>query len=79
ILDISTAKDPLLNMGLTTTQLANRFGLNPSSISNCLYKQPDKFSQWSQKKDPEGISWQKTQKKKGRSSLFIPGQNTDKK
>ncbi|MGK7937510.1 MAG: hypothetical protein AB4206_17220 [Xenococcaceae cyanobacterium] len=62
------------NLKLTRSQLGKRLGLNPKSISNFLYKQPNDFSQWTRKKDPEGIAWQKDSKKEGRTYFFIPVQ-----
>ncbi len=59
------------NTQLTRTQLGKRLGLNPNSISNFLYKQPDQFSQWTKKKDPDGLAWRRTEKK-GRSYFFTP-------
>ncbi len=65
------------SLKLTRSQLGKRLGLNPKSISNFLYRQPDDFSQWTQKKDPEGIAWQKSDKKEGRSYFFIPVQTVN--
>ena len=72
--DDSTEREELR---LTRSQLGERFGLNPKSISNFLYKQPENFSDWTQKKDPEGIAWQKEGKKEGRSYYFIPVQTVN--
>jgi hypothetical protein len=67
------------NLRLSSNQLAERLGLNRDTITNFLSKQPNKFSQWTQKKDPEGLAWQKTEKQgRGRSHFFSPVQ-TEKK
>ena len=70
------AKNTSSPMQLTRIQLGERLGLNPKSISNFLYRQPNEFSKWTQKKDPEGLAWQKTEKK-GRSYFFTPVQTTN--
>lgn len=66
------------NLQLSRNQLAERLGLNPKSISNFLSKQPNEFSQWTQKKDPEGLAWQKTGKQR-RLYFFIPIQTENQK
>lgn len=66
------------NLRLSRNQLAERLKVNPRSISNVLYQHPDRFSQWTQKKDPEELSWQ-TVEKKGRRYVFAPIQTANQK
>ena len=60
------------NMELTADELAERLKLKPRSVLSILYEKPAEFPQWSQKRDPDGIAWQRSDKKKGRVRLFIP-------
>lgn len=62
------------NKQLTKNELAERLGVTPNTIVNFLYKEKEKFTQWTQKKDPENIGWTRTQEKKGRNFLFAPVQ-----
>jgi hypothetical protein len=62
---------------LSRTQLAQRLRLNPKSISNFICSEPEKFSQWTQKKDPEGIAWERTKEKQGRSFFFVPAKKVN--
>jgi hypothetical protein len=66
------------NLRLSRNQLAERLKVNPRSISNVLYQHPDRFSQWTQKKYPEKLSWQ-TVEKKGRRYIFAPIQTANQK
>jgi AraC-like DNA-binding protein len=60
------------HLELTLEDLAKRLNASPRTVRNTFYKARAEFLQWSQKRDPEGIAWQKSNKKKGRSSLFVP-------
>ena len=62
---------------LSRTQLAQRLKLNPKSISNFICSEPERFSQWTQKKDPEGIAWERTKEKQGRSFFFVPAKKVN--
>jgi hypothetical protein len=65
-------KDDSEDMRLTSSELAKRLGLKQRSFSNAVANYGDKFPEWSKKRDPDGISWQKSDEKKGSSRLFIP-------
>ena len=68
--DISTVED----MRLTSFELAERLGIKHNSFCTAASKRKNDFPEWSKKKDPDGISWQKSNEKKGRASLYIPVQ-----
>ena len=59
---------------LNTLELAQRLNVIPKTINNYLNKNknPEKFKQWTKKKDPDGIAWQKREPKIGRSNMFEP-------
>lgn len=67
------------NMELNHHELAERLGVQSSSLYSTMYRCDDekKFTEWSRKKDPDGVGWQRTDFKKGRSWLFIPVQDKD--
>ncbi len=66
--DVSTFED----LRLTSSELATRFGMKKKTFISAASKYKNNFSEWSKKKDPEGISWQKSNEKEGRFSLYIP-------
>lgn len=59
------------NMELTADELAERLKLKPRSVTNMLYSKPNEFMEWTKKRDPDGIGWHRSEKKKGRSALFV--------
>ncbi len=63
-------------MELTGDELAERWNAKSNTISTMWnkYKNTYKFHRWSKNQDPEGMAWERTDKKKGRSWLFIPVQ-----
>ncbi|NEQ68158.1 MAG: hypothetical protein F6K21_22165 [Symploca sp. SIO2D2] len=68
------------NMYLTLDELAQRLGKAKQTVRSVIYKKPETFSAWTEKLDPEGISWEKTNKKKSRFHLFSPvkeGENSN--
>ncbi len=66
--DVSTFED----LRLTSSELATRFGMKKKTFISAASKYKNNFSEWSKKRDPEGISWQKSNEKEGRFSLYIP-------
>ena len=60
------------NWELTPDELAKRLQRKPRSLLEVWYTKPAEFPQWSQKLDPDGIAWEHSDRKKGRSWLFIP-------
>ncbi|WP_107670689.1 hypothetical protein [Cyanothece sp. BG0011] len=69
---VSLSSENVEQMRLTSSELAKRLGLQPQSVSNAISKKGKKFPEWSQKRDPDGIAWQKSEKKEGRNWLFSP-------
>ena len=65
-----------VGMELTGDELAERWNAKSNTISAMWnkYKNTYKFHRWSKNQDPEGMAWERTDKKKGRSWLFIPVQ-----
>jgi hypothetical protein len=58
---------------LTLNELAERLNFKPASLGSYLCREPDRFAQHTQKRDPEGIAWQKSpQKGVGKAMLFMP-------
>jgi hypothetical protein len=58
---------------LTLNQLAERLNFKPASLGSYLCREPDRFAQHTQKRDPEGIAWQRSpQKGVGKAMLFMP-------
>ncbi|MDJ0719531.1 MAG: hypothetical protein QNJ54_35810 [Prochloraceae cyanobacterium] len=71
----STSEKQFTNgKALNTLELAQRLNVIPKTINNYLNKNknPEKFKQWTKKKDPDGIAWQKREPKIGRSNMFEP-------
>ena len=66
--DLSTFED----LRLTSSELATRFGMKKKTFISAASKYKNNFYEWSKKRDPEGISWQKSNEKQGRSLLYIP-------
>jgi hypothetical protein len=62
----------LSEMRLTSSELAERFGILPKSLSKAVSKHRNNFSEWSKKRDPERIGWQRSNEKRGNAWLFIP-------
>ncbi|MFB2893293.1 hypothetical protein ACE1CI_10305 [Aerosakkonemataceae cyanobacterium BLCC-F50] len=67
-------KTVLENRELTLEELAKRLKRSLSSIRRETYKDQDPagFTNWTRKRDPEGIGWQRSDKKRGRSVIYIP-------
>jgi hypothetical protein len=64
-------KSPLpKNPHLDAETLAKRLNRRPRSMLNVFYENPSEFAQWSKQRDPDGIAWRRSPKKKGRSILF---------
>lgn len=59
---------------LTLEALAERLNRKPRSILGTLSKKPAEFSQWSKKRDPDNVAWQRSERKQGRTILFTPAQ-----
>lgn len=62
-------------MQYTLNELAERLGKNPQTVTNMACRQSkNKFVEWSQKLDPDGVAWQRKGKRplKGEPLLFIP-------
>lgn len=72
--DSDSTQEDIFNQRLTQNELAERFKLKSSTIADVIQKRRNKFTQWSQGKDPEGIGWTRTQERRGRSFLFAPVQ-----
>lgn len=66
------SSDNILDRCLTTQELAKRLGIKRKTISDALRRNQEKFTQWSQNKDPDNLGWTRTEEKKGRSFLFAP-------
>lgn len=60
------------DLELTLAELAKRLKRKPRSVQVEEYKNPTEFADWTKKRDPEGIGWQRSGKKKGRSVIYIP-------
>ena len=71
-LDLATDLSDIDRMCLTSSELSERLGIQLKSLSNATHKQGKNFPEWSKQRDPEGISWQKSKEKRGRSCLFTP-------
>ena len=71
-IDENSAPADLENWELTPDELAKRLQRKPRSLLEMWYTKPAEFPQWSQKRDPDGIAWERSDRKKGRSWLFIP-------
>ncbi len=69
-IDLSNHSD----IRLTTLELGQRFGLKKETVSNAASKKKDDFPEWSKKRYPQGIGWQRSNEKRGNSWLFIPAQ-----
>ena len=63
-----------VGMELTADELAERWNTKASTVNTMWnkYKNTYKFHRWSKKQDPEDVAWERADKKKGRSWLFIP-------
>ena len=72
--EVAQPQNPNINMELTADQLAERLKRKRRSVIDTSCQKPAEFPQWSQKRDPDGIAWQRSDKKKGRYGLFIPVQ-----
>ncbi|MEH2339244.1 hypothetical protein [Nostoc sp.] len=72
--EVTQSQNSDTNMELTAEELAKRLKIKPRSVMDTSYKKPAEFPQWSQKRDPDAIAWQRSDKRKGRISLFIPVQ-----
>jgi len=59
-----------VNKQLTIEDLAKRLKLSQRTILNNAYSQPNKFLEWVKQRDPEGLGWRRSKKKKGGSWLF---------
>jgi|GEM_PF-1055937 len=55
---------------LTIEDLAKRLKLSQRTILNNAYSQPNKFLEWVKQRDPEGLGWRRSKRKKGGSWLF---------
>jgi hypothetical protein len=60
----------LVNKQLSVEDLAKRLKLSQRTILNNAYSQPNKFLEWVKQRDPEGLGWQRSKKKKRGSWLF---------
>ncbi|MEH2235135.1 hypothetical protein [Nostoc sp.] len=60
------------NMELTSDKLAERLQVKLDTLRSIFNRNPDKFPKWSKKHDPDGMAWQRSDMKKGRSWLFVP-------
>jgi len=59
-----------VNKQLSVEDLAKRLKLSERTILNNAYNQPNKFLEWVKQRDPEGLGWQRSKKKKRGSWLF---------
>ena len=59
-----------VNKQLSVEDLAKRLKLSQRTILNNAYNQPNKFLEWVKQRDPEGLGWRRSKKKKGGSWLF---------
>lgn len=60
------------NLELTLQELAKRLQRKPKSVQIEGYRGSAEFTNWTRKRDPEGIGWQRSDKKIGRSAIYIP-------
>ncbi|HLO52153.1 MAG TPA: hypothetical protein VK211_27380 [Kamptonema sp.] len=67
---IKVKTDIPANQELSVDDLAKRLKLSRQTILNNVYSPPNKFLEWVKQRDPEGLGWQRSKKKKGRSWLF---------
>ncbi|MDJ0536612.1 MAG: hypothetical protein QNJ70_29675 [Xenococcaceae cyanobacterium MO_207.B15] len=59
---------------LTLEELAERLRIKPRTISSTRQRNPEKFPEWTQKKDPDGIAWERSNERQGRAYVFFPVQ-----
>ncbi len=64
------------NWELTVDELAKRLRRKPPSVRSEGYKNPAEFTAWTKNLDPEGIGWQRSDKKKGRYVIYVPAPET---
>lgn len=69
---VSSSSEDVEEMRLTSSELAKRLRLKTRSLINAVTKYKDDFPEWTSKKDPDGIAWQKSDEKRGRSPLYVP-------
>ena len=62
--EVTQPQNPNINMELTADQLAERLKRKRRSVIDISCQKPAEFPQWSQKRDPDGIAWQRSDKKK---------------
>ncbi|MDF0555055.1 hypothetical protein [Kamptonema sp. UHCC 0994] len=67
---IKVKTDIPANQELSVDDLAKRLKLSRQTILNRVYDKPNQFLEWVKQRDPEGLGWQRSKKKKGRSWLF---------
>ncbi|MEG3928244.1 MULTISPECIES: hypothetical protein [unclassified Microcoleus] len=59
-----------VNKQLSIEDLAKRLKLSQRTILNNAYSHPNKFLEWVKPRDPEGLGWRRSKKKKEGSWLF---------
>ena len=67
---------PVLKASLTLSELAERLDRKPRTIRDKRNKGLEEFIKWTKQKDPDGVAWQRSEQKEGKSYLFFPVKNT---
>ncbi|MEL6442348.1 MAG: hypothetical protein AAFQ80_24255 [Cyanobacteria bacterium J06621_8] len=76
-IDLSKEKKVDSHKSLNTLELAERLKVSRSSINYNVNKSAKEFKEWTIKKDPDGLAWQKNIEKEGRINMFSPIEETD--
>ena len=63
---------------LNTLELAKRLKVSRSSLNQNANKSAKKFEKWTEKKDPDGLAWQRNIENKERANIFSPIKEIDK-
>ena len=75
ILDnVSSSKEKTIS-SLTLDELAERLEIKPTTISSQRQRRPETFSEWTRKKDPDNIAWERSKERYGRAYVFLPIQD----
>lgn len=72
--DVPSSKEKTIS-SLTLDELAERLEIKPGTISNKRQRSPEKFSEWTRKKDPDNIAWERSNERHGRAYVFFPIQD----
>jgi hypothetical protein len=62
----------VLKTPLTLSELAERLGRKPRTITVKRNESLEEFLKWTKQKDPDGIAWERSEEKQGKSYLYFP-------